>query len=467
MSGIMKTALCFFFALTAVFHAQGSPLPEKEKVVYVIPVRDDIEASMVYLVRRGVKEALQNKADVLVIHMDTNGGRVDYTEDIIRALNRFKNPIYTYVDTKAISAGAFIASATQHIYMAPSSVIGALTPIMLGPQGGAPATLPKSAEEKINSAVRALVRTSAEKNGHNPKVFDAMVDADQGLKIGDVEILPKGKVLTLTNNEAAIAYGSPPKPLLSEGTMESLQAFTAKIAGASAKVVTVEPTGLERLARLITMVAPFLLSAAMIMGYIEFKTPGFGIFGILAIVCAVIFFFGHYVAGLSGYENVLLFFLGAVLIALELLFFPGIVVMGVSGFVLVVFSLLRAMADIYPTDPVLPTLPQLQLPLANLGVALLASLVVILILARLLPKTPLYHQLVLEGVNLTPLSTVEASALKAGQEGRAVTYLRPSGTADFGDGPVDVMTEGDFIAANEPIRVLMIEGSKVIVEKCS
>src|SRR5204862_7747898 len=133
--------------------------------VYVLPIREDIMPPLVYLVRRGVKEAMDAKADLLVLDMDTNGGRVDVTEDIIEILNKFKGQTATYVNRKAFSAGAFIAVATQKIFMAPQSVIGAAAPIMIAP-GAGPQDMPGTMEVKMNSAVRALVRTAAEKNGH-------------------------------------------------------------------------------------------------------------------------------------------------------------------------------------------------------------------------------------------------------------------------------------------------------------
>src|SRR2546423_12756026 len=76
-----------------------------QKKVYVLPVRDDIMPPLVYLVRRGVKQAMEAKADLLVLDMDTNGGRVDTTREIISILNQFKGDTVTYVNKDAFSAG--------------------------------------------------------------------------------------------------------------------------------------------------------------------------------------------------------------------------------------------------------------------------------------------------------------------------------------------------------------------------
>src|ERR1044071_7062329 len=80
-------------------------------------------------------------------------------------------------------------------------------------------------ERKMTSAVRAMVRTSAEKNGHNVEVVEAMIDKTRELKIDGEVLNEKGQILTLTNVQAEKNYGNPPKPLLSLGTYESLDAL--------------------------------------------------------------------------------------------------------------------------------------------------------------------------------------------------------------------------------------------------
>src|SRR6185436_6612505 len=151
--------------------------------VFILPIRDDIMPPLVYLVRRGVKEAMEAKADLLVLDMETNGGRVDVTEEIINIINQFKGETVTYVNRKAFSAGAFISFATKKIYMAPQSVIGAAAPIMLSPGGTGAEAMPDTMEVKMTSAISALVRANAEKNGHNVEVADAMVKKTKELKI--------------------------------------------------------------------------------------------------------------------------------------------------------------------------------------------------------------------------------------------------------------------------------------------
>ncbi|HOY59520.1 MAG TPA: ATP-dependent Clp protease proteolytic subunit, partial [Verrucomicrobiota bacterium] len=148
---------------------------------YLLPIRDDIMPPLVYLVRRGVKEAMDAKADLLVLDMETNGGRVDSTEEIIEILSQFKGETVTYVNRNAYSAGAFIAVATQRIFMAPESVIGAAAPIMLSPGGTGVEAMPETMEIKATSAISAKIRAQAQKNGHNSDVVEAMIDKQKEL----------------------------------------------------------------------------------------------------------------------------------------------------------------------------------------------------------------------------------------------------------------------------------------------
>jgi membrane-bound serine protease (ClpP class) len=139
------------------------------KKVCILPLRDDVATPMVYLVRRGVKSALEAEADALILDMETNGGSFGSTKDIISILDQFPGLTVTYVNKDAYSAGAFIAVATQKIYMAPQGVIGAAAPILMTPGGGV-SEMPDTLEAKMVSAVAARVRASAEKNGHNKQV---------------------------------------------------------------------------------------------------------------------------------------------------------------------------------------------------------------------------------------------------------------------------------------------------------
>lgn len=437
--------------------------------VYILPIQEDIMPPLVYVVRRGVKEAMEAKADALILDMNTDGGRVDVTEEIIQIIGKFKGQTFTYVNDRAFSAGAFIAVATQKIYMAPQSVIGAAAPIMMSPGATGVEKMPDTVEAKMTSAVRALVRTQAEKNGHNIEVIEAMIDKTKELIIEGEVLNKEGNILTLTDRQAAKEYGEPLKPLLSSGTVGSLEALLAQLGYAGAERVEIKPTGAEQLGIWINTIAPILLIIGIIGLYIEFKTPGFGLPGIVGITAFAIYFLGGYVAGLSAAGWVIVFVVGLILVLLELLVFPGTYIVGIAGAVLMLVSLVMGMVDMYPGAPALPTLPQLRLPMRDLAVAAGVSFVLALILARFLPQTPLYRQLVSQtasGVS-SVAALEEQQEARIGQTGVTIAPLCPGGKARFGDELLDVITRGEMVAKGRPVRIIGRSGPDAVVEEAS
>ena len=473
----MKIAVGFLsliFCLDQPAASQLAPAeePAAARKVYVLPVRDDIMPPLLYLIRRGVKAAMEDRADLLVLDMETNGGRVDTTEEIIAVLNQFKGQTVTYVNRKAFSAGAFIAVATQKIYMAPQSVIGAAAPLMMTPGGGA-SEMQGTMEAKMTSGIRALVRANAEKNGHNVEVVEAMIDKNKVLEIDGDVLNEKGQILTLTNTQAEKKYGATQKPLLSSGTFESLDALLSELGYGSARRVDIRPTGAEKLGIWINTLSPLLLIIGIIGIYIEFKTPGFGLPGIVGITAFVIYFLGGYVAGLSGMEWIALFILGLVLFALELFVFPGITVLGLAGALFMLVAIVMAMVDIYPATPGLPSPVRFQVPLqpilVNLSVSFGGSLLLMWVLSYILPKTTLYSALVSHTVSgeSSVAFQQEQQSRRLGELGVAVSVLRPGGKAQFGDELLDVITQGDMITKGSRVRIVGHSGTEAVVEEVS
>ncbi|PYL59420.1 MAG: hypothetical protein DMF31_06865 [Verrucomicrobia bacterium] len=452
-----------FSALTATVTAEAQDVIQKGDAV-VVPLRGEVAASLLAFLRRAVKTAESNEASAIIFEMNTYGGRLDSAADIVNALNQTKIPTYTFINTNAGSAGALIAIATQHIYMAPVSAIGAAAPIL--PTGE---DLPATAREKTISYWSALVRGSAIKNGHNPDLAEAFMNKDKEVKIGDRVVHPKGAVLTLNAQEATEKINS--KPLLAEGVADSIADLTKK-AGLKGNIVTIEPTGFEQIAFWITALAPLLLLGGILGAYLEFKIPGATWPGIISAICFALFFLGHYLAGLAGWEVVALFVLGMVLVLIEILFFAhSTIVFGVVGVFLILASLLWTMVDRYPGQNFFPTGKALAVPLLNMFIAIVGSFIVIALLARYLPRTSIYRRFALmdsnpPGPSLAgiPRQFATALAIAPGMQGTAITVLRPSGKARFADHVVDVVTEGEFIAPQTPVIVIQTDGMRVVVK---
>jgi len=451
--------------LAGALLASASSSAESDRTVCVLKLHEDITHNTLYLVRRGLREAEEKNAAAIVLDMRTNGGRVDVTEDIIRLLEHAPMKTYTFVNDKAYSAGAYIAAATDKIFMAPGSVIGAATPVVIG--AGGVQELPKTYEEKLTSAMRARIRATAQEKGYNPDVFEAMVDADRGLTIDGKEITPKGKLLTLTNEDAARKYGMPLRPLLSSGTVGSVAELLEKVGLKGATTFTVSPYGFEQLARWITTISPLLILVGFLALYIELSHPGVALPAIVAVVCFGVYFLGYLVAGLAGWEEVGLFVFGLALLAVEFFLFPGHFVSAALGTIAVLAALVLAMTGRLPDEPILPTWPQLEVPLLKVFGALAGSVVAAMALGRYLPQSTLFKKMELATATSTAdgysASLGEAKAL-LGASGVAETNLRPSGKGRFGDKLVDVVTEGDLIERGKPITIVDVQGSRVVVK---
>ena len=458
--------ICAACVLAVAAPAHAREIIHKGDVV-VVPLRGEVAPSLLAFLRRAVKTAESNEAAAIIFDMNTYGGRLDAAADIVNALNQTKIPTYTFINTNAGSAGALIAIATHHIYMAPVSAIGAAAPILSTGED-----LPATAKEKTISYFSALIRGSAIRNGHNPDVAEAFMNKEKEVKIGDRVVHPKGAVLTLNAQEAT--ERTKDKPLLAEGIADSIADLTKK-AGLKGNVATIEPTGFEQIAFWITALAPLLLLGGILGAYLEFKIPGATWPGIISAICFTLFFLGHYLAGLAGWEVVALFILGMVLVLIEILFFAhSTIVFGVVGVFLMLGSLLWTMIDRYPGQNFFPTGKMLAVPLLNMFIAIVGAFIVIALLARYLPRTSIYRRFALiesnpPGPSLAgaPRQFATALALAPGMQGTAITVLRPSGKARFADRVVDVVTEGEFIGPQTPVTVIQTDGMRVVVKSAA
>lgn len=418
----------------AAVTAAAGPADARTRVV-VIPVREQVDSPLLFIIRRGLKQAIEDKAGVVVLDMKTPGGALDVTFEIMEALAKFPGQTITFINPEAISAGAFISATTEEIWFAPGGVIGAAAPVLATGQD-----LDASMRQKIVSYLRARIRATSEgKGGYRGQVISAMIDADYELKIGDKVLKGKGELLSLTAKEAAEKYGDAAEPLLAAGIARDLtDLLTQKFGADGFTVKTLEITWSEHFAVFLRALAPILMGIGLLALYIEFKTPGFGVFGITGIVCLAVVFLSNYVAGLSGHEPMLVFVLGLVMILVELIFFPGLVIMAVGGLMLMLASLLWSMADIWPNEPVTVSNDLFLGPLRDLGLGLLVAVALALIFARFIPKGWFFTRLAVTSpvAGAAQLAGVdpEIGATAGGLIGRtavAATGLYPSGQVEI------------------------------------
>lgn len=443
------------------------PTPAAKKTIaYVIPVRDQIAKPIFYIIRRGLKEAIEQKADVVVLDMKTTGGALDVTFEIMEALEKFPGETIAYINNEALSAGAFISAVTDEIYFAPDGVIGAAAPVSATGKD-----IDGTMKLKITSYLKARVRAMSEGKGYRGQVISGMIDADSEMKIGDTVIKAKGELLSLTASEAAKTYGEPPQALLAAGTAKDIDTLLAKKFGAgNYEIRQFRVTWSETLAQYLTKFAPVFMGLGLLAVFIEFKTPGFGIFGISGIVLLALVFFGHYVAGLSGHEPAILFGVGLLMLGVELVFFPGLVAPALIGVGCMMISLIWAMADIWPSQPIGFGGEIFVGPALNLGLALVIAVGLAVGLMRFLPRAWFWDRLVLSAAinansQMAVDSPVSVRRSLVGTEGTAVTDLFPSGEVEIAGRRYQARLALGHLASGTTVVVKSGSDFNLVVEK--
>lgn len=469
MKSLIHT-LVFAIALTPAAMAQTGTV-ERTTVpglTCIIPIHGQIEEALVYTLERMIADAKSRGASRVIFDMDTPGGRLDSTETIIDLIDSLDVPTYTLVNPNAISAGAIIAMGTDHIYMTPRARIGDAIPLMASPFG-TPEALPDDLKEKAVSPTEALIRAVAQRNGHDDELAAKMVRVDHEYKIGDTVISPAGQVVTLTATDAAQMVGDPPRPLLSRGTVESMDELLKRLGADTDKTERIEQSVSEEIARWISSfpISGILLGLGLLGIYVEFKTPGFGLPGMGGTICLAIWYFGHHIAGLAGMEEALLFLVGLALVLVEVFIFPGFGLPGIAGIFCMIAGAMLGMVDAIPGVPWydIPTI-QFNFIMVNFGTSLVVLILGALLLAKLLPHTSLYGRLVLT-TNQTGYTAGAATTPTVGSQGVTVTALRPAGIATINGQRVDVVAQGDFLDANTPIVVAAVKGNRIVVTKNS
>jgi len=460
----MRKLLSVLFIVLAMVPSRASEQVIAKDSVVVVPVQGAISEAQFFFLRRVLKNAEQAGAGAIIFDMDTPGGALKATEQIVQMLSKSPVPAFTYVNTNAGSAGALIAIGSKKVFMAPVSAIGAAAPVVSSGE-----EIPATMNAKLVSYYSGYFRSVAEKNGYHPQLVDGFMNLDKEVKIGGEVINPKGALLTLSAQEAVREIEG--KPLLASGIAADV-AEVCRLAGfADRPVVRVEPSGFEVIAQWITLLAPLFLLGGILGAYIEFKSPGFGVAGALSAVCFILFFSGHYIAGLTGLEVAAVFGLGLLLVVAEIIFFPGVFFVAAIGTALMFGALFFAMVDFYPAQPVEFSFELLVRPMANFGIALVASTLAISLLARYLPELPIFRRVCLaassvSGPSLPSIPEAQRPApIAPGTTGIAQTILRPAGTALIGGVPVDVVTDGEFLDAGTSVRVSEVSGNRIVVEK--
>ncbi len=416
--------------------------------VYLVPVEGMIDNALAKYIDRAVDDAEEADASAILFHVDTFGGLVDAADAIRKTILNAPMPTVAFIDKNAASAGALISYAADRIVMVPGASIGAAT-VVEGVGG-------EAAPDKYQSYMRGLMRATAEANGRDPRIAEAMVD--QTLEVEGVS--EAGQVLTLSAEEA-LRFG------VADAVIDNETALLEELGLAAQPVVRHRATGAEKVLRFLA--SPILQSILMLMMlgglYFELQTPGVGFAGTIAAVGAAMFFAPHYLLGLVESWEIVLFGIGVLLLLAEIFVIPGFGVAGVAGLILVVGSLFAAIVPNVGLD--FPSFEAVGSAIGTMAVTLVLLVIMMFSLGRYLPRSQRFNQLVLvpdlaSAVGYTSADTVEELM---GKVGTALTPLRPAGAVEIDGERVDVITGGEYIASGTPVQVVHVRGSRVEVRK--
>jgi membrane-bound serine protease (ClpP class) len=415
--------------------------PAAAQTVYRIPVHGVIENGVAPYVARGLREAEAAGATLVILDLDTPGGRIDAAQRITDAVRASKVRTVAWVAPRAYSAGAMIALSAGEIWMQEGGVIGAATPV--DGEG-------TKASEKMVSAMRAEFRALAEQRGYDPRLAESMVDES----VGAPGFAAAGQLLTLSTREAIRAG-------FARGIAETPQALMGLTGTAGSTLVTVDISWAENVVRFLThpTVAPLLLSLGILGIIFEIKAGAFGVGALVSMSSIGLFFGSHLILGLAGWEEVLLFGLGVIFLVVEAFILPGFGVAGILGLLALTGAFVLTMLS------GLPTAGDVVQAVAVLGAALFISMAILFAWIRHLPHSQKYTGLLLHDDTASTGGYI-SGAVRAdlvGREAVAVTDLRPAGAAVIDGERLDVVTEGEYIPVGTTVRVLRSDGYRHVV----
>jgi membrane-bound serine protease (ClpP class) len=436
--------------------------------VYVVSITGTIDLGLAPYLERVLNDAEDAGSPAVILDINTPGGRLDAVLQMRDTILDANVRTIAFVNRTAFSAGALIAIACQEIYMTPGAVMGAATPIDASGE---------TASDKVVSAVRKTFKSTAEVRHRDPRVAEAMVDPDVVIEGLD----GPNELLTLTTDEA-VAWGYADGVL---STRDDLLTATG-LGDSTTKLTSLSPA--EKLVRFITdpVVASLMIAAAILLIIGDLFVGGFGVIGGVGLLLLAVFFWGHNLAGLAGWEDFALVALGLVLIGVEVFVTPGFGVPGILGLIALGAGFWLAMLG-----------GDIRTPAASerAGWSVAAAMIAILIgtvaLLSFFPNARRLGGLVLQGqgaigepVRARPRGWLGwfggGAALELGSEraigqaqpasmegniGIALSDLRPSGTAKFGDRQVDVVTRGEYLYGGDAIIVIKDEGYRRVVRR--
>lgn len=427
------------FAITAV----------QAQEVYHVRIHDEIGPAAWRTFDKASKKASELKSAYLLVELNTFGGAVNYADSIRSRLLNSPMKTVVYINHNAASAGALIAMASDYIYMQKGASIGAAS--VVDAKGE---VLP----EKYQSYMRGLMRATAEAKGRDPKIAEAFVDPSVSIP----NLKPDGKLLTMTADEAVKAGVAKAEVSANKEIFVDL--------GIRKPTVTVHEVGMidNIIGFLINPVVSGALILLIIGGiYAEMQTPGIGFALAVALIAGALFFAPLYMEGLAAHWEIALFFIGVILIALEIFVIPGFGVTGILGIICLVCGLAFSMVSNDYFDFKLAHPGMLFNSFLIVIGSMFLAVILMVIFGKNILKSSAFKRLVLEDEQKSDqgyTSSVSKADLLH-KQGVAKTVLRPSGKIEIDGVWYDAVALDGFIDAGDLIYVEKHENYNLFVRK--
>lgn len=415
----------------------------QQKVVYLGKIDSEIDLGLAPYISRVISEAEKANADAVIFTINTFGGRVDAATQIKDAILNSKIKTVAFINNRAISAGALIALSCNKIIMVPGSLIGAATVV---DQSG------QKVGEKYQSYMRSEMRSTAEKNGRPTKIAEGMVDE----RIVIPGLVDSTQLVTLTASEA-LKYG------IADTVLTNFDDALAYLNLKGAKINETSPNWAEDVVKFLNN--PIVSSILIMIGFFgliaEIKTPGWGVAGTTGLIALALFFGSSYILQLASALEILMFVIGLGLLIAEIFVIPGFGIAGISGIILIFLSIFLSLLGSKPFID----MERVSIAIIQISGAIIVALIGIFLLAKFLPKSTIFNRLVLGQSEKAEEGFVSFPTISEliGKEGIAYTTLRPGGTAEIDGRKVDVVADSEYIDRGTKIKVLRVEGIKVVV----
>ncbi len=430
MIKLKKKIFIVILLLLASFITLGGQASADKQLFYVVPIEGEVGPAMTAFVTQSIKAAEENNAETIIFKINTPGGLVDRALNISDAI--LKTPLKTiaFVDGEAISAGTIITISAEDIYMSPSSTIGAAE------------TRPK--EEKYISYWTGKLRNVAQLRNRDPKIIAAMADADIEIK----GVIEKGKLLTLTSQEAMDFE-------IIDGIENSIEAIQLRANLQDYTKHELSPSFQLLLSSLVTSTTAtsILLSIGFIGAVVEIFTPGFGLGGVISLTAFGLYFGGLLLAGYSSWIILAIFIIGIILLLVEAVI-PGFGIPGILGISAIIASIVLASSS-------------MEQALISIVIAMVLTIVAFILLFKFAPRNKFFERITLSTSLKASNGYMSSKSYKSyiNKIGLTITPLRPSGSIEVEDTKLDVVSENTFIDVGKEVKVIKVEGNRIIVKK--